>query len=172
MLLLLSIVPGRGKNVSFTMTARVAGSTHSVLLTMNVIFVKECEESISPTHWKLTFCLDWNFFGRTMTLETKSTIQKRPKRIPDNIVETTRRNFFTLGSPTGLASERFTSSPFYPNQVPHTSSSPFKCPTLELSDWDPPSSTKAADNLLLWSRDSGNDFSFPFPFPFLKISSF
>ena len=38
-----------GKYLSFTLTARVAGSTHSVLLEMNVIFVKECEESKSTT---------------------------------------------------------------------------------------------------------------------------
>ena len=38
---------GRGKYLSFTMTARVAGST--MLLEMNVIFVKECEESNSTT---------------------------------------------------------------------------------------------------------------------------
>ena len=46
---------------SFSMTARVAVSTHIVLLPMNV-FLKECEESNSPTPEKLTFLLDWNFF--------------------------------------------------------------------------------------------------------------
>ena len=46
---LCSSLPGRGKYISFTMTAQVAGSTHSVLLEINVIFVKECEESNSPT---------------------------------------------------------------------------------------------------------------------------
>ena len=44
------------------MTARVAGSTHSVLLAMNVILVKGCDESNSPTPWKFTFLPDWNFF--------------------------------------------------------------------------------------------------------------
>ena len=43
------LFPGRGKNLSFTMTAWVAGLTHSVLLAMNVILVKECKESNSPT---------------------------------------------------------------------------------------------------------------------------
>ena len=43
------LMRGRGKYLSFTMTAQVAGSTHSVLLEMNVIFVKEGEESNSPT---------------------------------------------------------------------------------------------------------------------------
>ena len=38
-----------GENIYFTMTARVAGSTHSVLLAMNVILVRECEESNSST---------------------------------------------------------------------------------------------------------------------------
>ena len=37
------------KLFSFTMTARSAGSTQSLLLPMNVILVKECEESNSPT---------------------------------------------------------------------------------------------------------------------------
>ena len=43
------LFPGRGKNLSFSMTARVAQSTHGVLLAMNVILVKECEKSNSPT---------------------------------------------------------------------------------------------------------------------------
>ena len=43
------LFPGRGKNFSFTVSARVAGSTHSVLLAMNVILMKECEEINSPT---------------------------------------------------------------------------------------------------------------------------
>ena len=43
------LFPGRGKNLSFTMTAGVAGLTHSVLLAMNVILLKECEERNSPT---------------------------------------------------------------------------------------------------------------------------
>ena len=46
----------------FDMTVWVAGSTHSVLLPMNVILGKECEESNSPTPRKWTFLLDWNFF--------------------------------------------------------------------------------------------------------------
>ena len=44
------------------MTAWVAGSTHSVLLAMNVILVKDCEKSNRPTPRKFTFLLDWNFF--------------------------------------------------------------------------------------------------------------
>ena len=53
---------GIGKISLFTMTVWVAGSTHSVLLPMNVILAKECEESNSPTPRKYTFLLDWNFF--------------------------------------------------------------------------------------------------------------
>ena len=41
---------------------------------MNVIWVKECEESKSPTPWKFTFLLDWNFFWTTMKLQKKVTI--------------------------------------------------------------------------------------------------
>ena len=40
------LFPGIEKYLSFSMTARVAGSTHSVLLAINVILVKECEESL------------------------------------------------------------------------------------------------------------------------------
>ena len=85
-----------GKNLSFTMTARVAGSTHSVLLAMNVILVKECEESNSPIPWKFTFLLDWNFFERLWRHRRKPqpllihlTVEKRAKRMPDIKVETT-----------------------------------------------------------------------------------
>ena len=37
------------KYLFFTVTILVNGSTHSVLLPMNVILGKECEESNSPT---------------------------------------------------------------------------------------------------------------------------
>ena len=47
--LVLGAQPRRWAVFSFTMTVPVAGSTHSVLLPMNVILVKECEESNSPT---------------------------------------------------------------------------------------------------------------------------
>ena len=43
------IIPWYGENISFSMTVPIAGLTHSVLLPMNVILVKECEESNSPT---------------------------------------------------------------------------------------------------------------------------
>ena len=37
------------RNERENMTARVAGSTQSVLSAMNMILVKECKESNSPT---------------------------------------------------------------------------------------------------------------------------
>ena len=43
------IIPWYGENISFTMTVPIAGWTHCVLLQINVILVKECEESNSPT---------------------------------------------------------------------------------------------------------------------------
>ena len=65
---------------------RVAGSTHSVLLAMNVILVKECKESNSPLQ-KFTYLLDGSFFWnnydvirKERTFTNYSTVGKRAKR--------------------------------------------------------------------------------------------
>ena len=66
-------IHGRLKRRQFTMFDRssldwsvpgsqVARSTDSVLLPMNVILVKECEERNSLSLWKFTFHLGWNYF--------------------------------------------------------------------------------------------------------------
>ena len=57
-----SLFPGIGKIYLFTMTVWVTGLTHSVLLPMNVILAKECEERNSPTPRKWTSFSTGTFF--------------------------------------------------------------------------------------------------------------
>ena len=57
----------RKSTLSTALNALLVGSTHSVLLPMNVILVKDCEESNSPTSRKWAFLLYWNFFWTTIT---------------------------------------------------------------------------------------------------------
>ena len=83
---------------------RVAGSTHSVLLAMNVILVKECKESNSPLQ-KFTYLLDGSFFWnnydvirKERTFTNYSTVGKRAKRMPDTTVETTKK-LYTFRAP-------------------------------------------------------------------------
>ena len=59
------------------MNARVTGLAHSVLLAMNVILVKDCEESNSPTPRKFTFFLNWNFFWNNYDIIRKESYYTR-----------------------------------------------------------------------------------------------
>ena len=86
-------VEARNKRESAALSALwVARSTHIVLLPMNVILGKECEESNSPTHRKRagTFLNNYDVIERKLKLLLiHSTVQKRVKRFPDTTVETT-----------------------------------------------------------------------------------
>ena len=60
---------------------------HLVLLPMNLILAKECEETNSPTPRKLTFIQDWNFFEqlwrhrrKLQTMLIQSTVENRAKK--------------------------------------------------------------------------------------------